>query len=146
MPSSRLASSRAAPGALAKLAALSLLLPEAAAAAPDAGATATQLIRLVLGLVAVLGVLVVAARALPRLGARGFFGGDALRIVAQLPLGQRERVVVLQVGDRQVMLGVAPGRVEMLHVLEEPLPTKAGAPLADAPRGWLARALAGRRQ
>jgi flagellar protein FliO/FliZ len=36
-------------------------------------------------------------------------------------VGQRERVVLIQVGSQQLLLGVAPGRVQTLHVLEEPI-------------------------
>ena len=36
-------------------------------------------------------------------------------------MGARERVVLIQVGKQQMLLGVAPGRVQTLHVLDEPL-------------------------
>jgi flagellar protein FliO/FliZ len=36
-------------------------------------------------------------------------------------LGTRERAVLLQVGDQQLVVGVAPGRVQTLHVLDKPL-------------------------
>jgi len=36
-------------------------------------------------------------------------------------MGTRERVVLLQVGETQLLLGVAPGRVQTLHVLDKPL-------------------------
>jgi flagellar protein FliO/FliZ len=48
--------------------------------------------------------------------------GGAMRLLGGLAVGQRERVVLIQVGERQLLLGVAPGRVEMLYALEEPLP------------------------
>lgn len=44
-----------------------------------------------------------------------------LRIVAGLNLGTRDRIVLLQVGDEQVLLGLSPGRIEKLHVLANPL-------------------------
>jgi flagellar protein FliO/FliZ len=122
------------------------LLPEAAAAAsPGASATGTQLVRLALGLAAVIGLLLVSARLLPRVGGGAFVGSDALRVVAQLQVGQRERVVVLQVGERQIMVGVAPGRVEMLHLLDEPLPARERTAGTAAMPGWLGRTLTGRR-
>ena len=45
-----------------------------------------------------------------------------MRILAGLSLGTRERVVLLQVGSTQLLVGVAPGRIETLHVLDTPLP------------------------
>lgn len=44
-----------------------------------------------------------------------------MKILGGLPLGPRERVVLIQVGDKQLLVGVAPGRVQTLHVLEQPL-------------------------
>ena len=54
-----------------------------------------------------------------RLGGNRVAGG--LDILADVPLGQKERAVLLKVGNQQILLGVAPGRVNMLHVLPEPL-------------------------
>jgi flagellar protein FliO/FliZ len=68
---------------------------------------------------------------------RGISGGtESLQIVAQVALGARERAVVLQVGSQQVLLGVAPGRVNLLQVLPEgtlPAPTPASPTLALRP-------------
>lgn len=44
--------------------------------------------------------------------------GD-FRILGGLSVGTRERVVMVQVGKKQLLLGVAPGRVTTLHVLDE---------------------------
>ena len=43
-----------------------------------------------------------------------------------MALSTRERIVLVQVGDTQVLLGVAPGRVEAVHVLEKPVIVKKG--------------------
>jgi len=52
----------------------------------------------------------------PQAGNSGDF-----RIVAGISMGQRERVVMLQVGDHQILLGVGPGHVEKIHVFDEPV-------------------------
>jgi len=41
-----------------------------------------------------------------------------MRIVGGLSLGMREKVILLQVGKKQLILGVTPGRIDALHVLE----------------------------
>ena len=46
-------------------------------------------------------------------------GGD-MRVVSSVGVGQRERAVLLQVGEQQVLLGVGPGNVRTLHVFDEP--------------------------
>ena len=44
---------------------------------------------------------------------------DALRVIGGISMGQKERVVLMQVGEEQVLLGVSPGRIECLHVLRK---------------------------
>ncbi len=46
-------------------------------------------------------------------------------------MGPRERVVLVQVGKQQLLLGVAPGRIQTLHVLDEPV-TDATSPTPSA--------------
>jgi flagellar protein FliO/FliZ len=45
-------------------------------------------------------------------------GHGELRVLGGIALGAREKVVLLQAGRKQLVLGVAPGRVETLCVLE----------------------------
>ena len=47
----------------------------------------------------------------------------ALRVIDGVALSTRERLVLVQVGEQQVLLGVAPGRVNAVHVLERPVAT-----------------------
>lgn len=45
--------------------------------------------------------------------------GQNMRVVGGVSLGPRERVVVVEIDDTRLVLGVAPGRVQTLHVLGE---------------------------
>ena len=56
-----------------------------------------------------------------RMGAVNIGGGSGMKIVAGLSVGQRERVLLLEVGERQVLVGVAPGRVSHLESFDEPV-------------------------
>lgn len=62
-------------------------------------------------------------------------GPDAagpLRVIGAASVGQREKLVLVAVGERQLLLGVAPGAVRTLHVLEEPVAAhEGGAPALD---------------
>ncbi len=82
---------------------------------------AGNLLQLILGLAAVLLVIGAIAWATRRMGRFQSAAGGGLRILGGLSMGARERVVLVQVGSRQLLLGVAPGRVQTLHVLEENL-------------------------
>ena len=58
-----------------------------------------------------------------------------IRVVAGLSIGARDRIVLLQVGKEQILVGLTPGRIEKLHTLAEPLDapegSAAGASFAD---------------
>lgn len=50
----------------------------------------------------------------------------ALQMIDGMALSTRERIVLVQVGDTQILLGVAPGRVEAVYVLDKPVLAEAG--------------------
>ena len=87
-------------------------------AAPSGVASLGQV---TLALALVLAVIFAAAWGLRRMRGFGKTGTGALDVIADLPLGQKERAVLIRVGTTQVLLGVAPGRVNTLHVLTEPV-------------------------
>ena len=102
--------------------------PFAAPLQQSAPGPAGGLLRVVLALIVVLAAVLAAAWLTRRM--RSFSGagsGANLEMLAQLPLGTRERAVLVRVGDTQVLIGVAPGSVRTLHVLE-----RASLPLAAA--------------
>ena len=108
----------------------------AAAQAPAIGQHAAQSPGLggaVLALLAVLALIVGLAWLLKRLPASGLRGSEQLRVVTSLAVGQRERVVVVQAGGQQLLLGVTASSIQTLHVLPEPLDTAPAATAAHLP-------------
>ncbi len=87
---------------------------------PELPGGAEYLLQLVLSLLAVVVAIVVVAWILRRIMGMQNPAGGNLRILAALSLGSRERIVVVEAGDTQLLLGVAPGRVVSLHVFEKP--------------------------
>jgi flagellar protein FliO/FliZ len=72
-----------------------------------------------MGLLIVLGVFFLCVWGLRK--AAGFGGvnhAGKMHILGGVALGMREKVILLQVGQKQLILGVTPGRIETLHVLE----------------------------
>jgi len=70
------------------------------------------------GLLLVLAVFFFCVWAMRKLSGISVGGTEKMRVIGGLSLGMRERVVLLQVGKKQLVLGVTPGRIEALHVLE----------------------------
>jgi flagellar protein FliO/FliZ len=91
-----------------------------------------SLMRLTGGLLVVLLLVFLAAWGLRRMARIPGRGGGALRVLGGLAVGQRERVVLVQVGAEQLLLGVAPGRVEKLHLLDSPLITATESPATSS--------------
>jgi flagellar protein FliO/FliZ len=70
------------------------------------------------GLLVVLGIFFLCVWGVRRLSGLSVIGGQKMQMVGGLSLGMREKVILLQVGKKQLVLGVTPGRIETLLVLE----------------------------
>jgi flagellar protein FliO/FliZ len=115
------------PAALPRLAApFALLLASRAAQAAEATDLAASVGQMLLGLGVVVGLLLATLWLLKRVaGPRRAAGG--LKVLGATPVGPRERVVLVEVAGKVLVLGVAPGRVNTLHSLDAAeLPTAAG--------------------
>jgi|GEM_PF-2553414 len=88
---------------------------------------------MILSLLMVLAVIVVSALILKRFN---FVQQptEQMNIVASLSLGAKERVVVVQVGEQQMVLGVTQQQITFLDNLAEPLakPNKNNSPLTSS--------------
>lgn len=105
---------------VAALGSLVLSSPAWAAEGPPA-VDASSLIRLIVGLAVVLGLIIGLSFMLRRMGGISTRAGGQLKVLTAVSVGNREKVVLLQIGKQQLLVGVAPGRVQTLHVLEEPI-------------------------
>jgi len=112
---------RAAWGTALLLPALASAMTPAATApvGPEVGAMA---LRVVLSLAGVVALALALAWMVRRLQLGVGHGQRRLRILESLPVGAKERVVLIALGDRQLLLGVAPGSVRTLQTLEAPIP------------------------
>lgn len=111
-------------GLLPALASLSAPL----CAAEGTTGAAAQLAQLVLGLGLVIGLIFLLAWLVRRVQQAGLRGNRLIRTLASQPLGPRDRLVLVQVGEEQILLGLTPGRITPLHVLKEPVHLPDGEP------------------
>jgi len=74
-----------------------------------------------LALALIIAVIFLMAWSVRRLGGATFRANSELKVIGGLSMGARERIVLIQVGDEQLLLGVAPGRIQPLHVLDKPI-------------------------
>lgn len=117
----------------------------AGAAAPGGDAVSVGgIVQLVLGLAVVLAMVGAAAWLLKRFSAVPGAGSGLIRIIGGAPVGQRERVVLVELAGTWLLLGVAPGQVRTLHTMPktEFVPAADVATAADMSfAGWLRRVM-----
>lgn len=106
---------------LAWAAAWLLVTTPARAAADPVGGMLTVGLSLALILGGFAALAWAARRYLPGMGAQG-----AVKVVASTAVGPRERVVVIEVGDTWLLLGVGGGNVRLLHTLPRQQQTAEG--------------------
>jgi len=110
----------------------------------ESSQVSSQLLQLVFGLLLVIGLIFLLAwvvrrvqQSLPVKGSQ-----QAISLLASQALGPRDRLLLVQVGKEQILLGLTPGTIVPLHVLQEPVEVSAANnPLSSAFAQRLAKAL-----
>lgn len=106
--------------------ALVFLLPltvnaEAMSSAP---VNASTLLQTIFGLIFVLAIIVFLGWLLKRSQYFHAAHHGQLKVLGAISLGTREKAVLIQVGEQQILLGVTPQQINTLHTLPEPLPVR----------------------
>jgi flagellar protein FliO/FliZ len=118
---------------LRALALLCLCLETAAATTPASSTApavpAGGIVQVAIGLAAVLALVGAIAWLLKRFSGLRGTGSGLIRIVGGAAVGQRERIVLVEVGGTWLLVGVAPGQVRTLHTM----PKNESAAASDAP-------------
>jgi flagellar protein FliO/FliZ len=114
-----------------------------ALAATDAGVTAGgglatgdlvgATLRMAAGLAVVLGLLGAAAWASRRFRVSGRLRSGLIEVESGISLGAREKVVLLKVGNEQVLVGISPAGMRTLHVITRPATPGFDAIMEDQP-------------
>ena len=53
-----------------------------------------------------------------RSGRFSYGSGQIIKIISSMSLGMREKILVIEVGGENIVVGVAPGQIRTLHVLK----------------------------
>ncbi len=99
--------------------------------------------KVALFLVLVLGLIVLLAWLAQQVRLRGNWGGPAhagrgpmIRTLATQSVGIKEKIAVVQVGDKQLVLGITARQISLLTELDTPLESPPAAVPAAAPMGF----------
>jgi len=88
---------------------------------------ASNYIQMLLGLFFIIAFIFTVAWLIKRMGTMRPSHSNNLKVVAGLNVGQREKIIVLQVMDQQLLVGVTPSNIQLLSKLENPIIEKAGS-------------------
>jgi len=87
--------------------------------------------QIVISLVLVLLIIFISAWLLRRYGRFPGVAEGNLKVLGALSVGQRERILLLKVGNEQILVGVTSSRISRLHQLEEPVEVKDNVPVSS---------------
>lgn len=114
---------------------LALILTTITTASAPAWAQAGQALNLdvlsmLLSLLAVIAVILLLAFFVKRLNPN-LAMSDEFKVIRTLPLGTKERLLVIEIDNKQHLIGVTPHAINYLYELNEPLEQKPLPPLAQ---------------
>jgi flagellar protein FliO/FliZ len=84
---------------------------------PPAGVSSGSVVQVIVSLLLVLAAVMAVAWFLKRINLPSQNGLNALKVVSGIAVGQRERIVLVEVNDTWLVVGVAPGQVSALHTM-----------------------------
>lgn len=99
----------------ASLSFMAIAAPPQAPPLPASPVSLGGVLQVLLGLVIVLGTVAATAWLLKRFAPGQVSAGGAIRLIGGIAVGPKERVVVVEVGETWLIVGVAPGQVTALH-------------------------------
>ena len=119
-------------GVLSTLFSASMVLAETTVAVGDSVTRPSEYFgQIMLSLVLVLLIIFLAAWILRRYSRFPGVADGNLKVIGALSVGQRERILLLQVGQEQIVVGVTSSKITTLHQLEEPVQVKDNAPMSS---------------
>lgn len=130
------------------LGSMPVLAQQGAAQEVSAGVGSAQLLTVLMSLILVVLLIFSLAWLVRRLGIGGglLARSAVMKIIATLPLGTRERLVIIEVGGKQLLLGVTAHSIQTLHTFDESLALPEKAPVNEAFAEKLMAVMAGEKK
>jgi flagellar protein FliO/FliZ len=86
---------------------------------PPSAVSSGSIVQIIFSLLLVLAAIVLVAWLLKRMNAAQLGSGNLLKILGSVAIGQRERIVLVEVKDTWLVVGVGPGQIRTLHTLQK---------------------------
>ncbi len=88
---------------------------------PLKSSSTSQIANLLGGLALILVLIFGLSWFVKRFSQGGFMQNPAIKMIAAMPLGTSERIMLVEVGGKQLLLGVTATQISSLHVFDEPV-------------------------
>lgn len=99
---------------------------------PPAPVSSGSVVQVIVSLLLVLAAVLAVGWVLKRLHLPQQGAGNLLKVISGVSVGQRERLVLVEVNDTWLVVGVAPGQVRTLHTLPKGVLPADGKPAGEA--------------
>ena len=109
---------------------------------PPVAVTSSSIAQIIFSLLLVLAAIVAVGWLLKRMNVAQQGTGNLLKVVGSVAVGQRERVVLVEIDDTWLVIGVGPGQIRTLHTLEKSAEVAANHPAQTTNDNKFARMLA----
>ncbi len=96
-------------------------VPMLAGATPLGG---SEILSVGINTLVVIGAIVIVGWMYSRAKYSGNSANNLINVVSSRPLGAKERLLLVEVGDKQLLIGMTSAQVQTLHVFDEPIYTK----------------------
>lgn len=110
-----------------------LALAQGQADSPPALSTpvsVTSMLSLVTSLIFVIGAILFVGWLYSRMRGVNLSASKVINVLAAQPLGPKEKIVVVQIGSKQIAVGMTPSSMQTLHVFDEPVVAQREGPPA----------------
>jgi len=84
---------------------------------PPAAMSSGSVMQIIFSLILVLGAVALVAWIMKRINLPQHGAASLLKVISGVAVGQRERIVLVEVNDTWLVVGVAPGQVRTLHTM-----------------------------
>lgn len=87
---------------------------------PPPAVSSGSIVQIIFSLLLVLAVVVLVGWLLRRMNLSQQGTGSQLKMIGGIAIGQRERIVLIEIDDTWLVVGVGPGQIRTLHTLPKP--------------------------
>jgi len=86
---------------------------------PPPAVSSGNIVQIIFSLLLVLAAIVLVAWLLKRMNVAQRGSGNLLKVLGAVPIGQRERIVLVEVNDTCLVVGIGPGQIRTLHTFQK---------------------------